>query len=83
MTQLSDDSFTHILINDVIDAEMRLQENDTPGNRRDLVRAAFAAIEGLHWQLKQDVLKDGLGNLTAHEYAAMSEESYAVVVAEM
>jgi uncharacterized membrane protein YecN with MAPEG domain len=78
VTEISDDSFTHILVNDVRDAEKRLQENDTPGNRRDLVRAAFAAIEGLHWQLKRDVLKNGLGKLTAHEYAAMAEESYSV-----
>lgn len=79
MTEISrNDSFTHILVNDVIAAQKRVQRKDTANHRRELVRAAFAAIEGLHWQLKRDVLAHGLSNLSAHEYAAMVEETYSV-----
>lgn len=78
MTEISGDSFTHILVHDVIAAEKRMREEDTPAHRRDLVRAAFAAIEGLHWQLKRDVLKHAAAGLSPHEYAAMVEESYSV-----
>jgi hypothetical protein len=78
VTEIRDDSFTHILVNDVMDAQKRLQERDTPGHRRDLVRAAFAAIEGLHWQLKRDVLKNATEHISTHEHAAMIEESYTV-----
>ena len=47
------------------------------------MRAVFAAIEGLHWRLKRDVASASHrhaipGGLTAHEQAAMAEESYAV-----
>ena len=38
----------------------------------------LAAIEGLHWKLKQDVLQHGQAKLSPFEYAAMMEESYSV-----
>jgi hypothetical protein len=78
MTELDKESFTHVLIGDVVEAEKRLRENDNQMHRRNLVRAAFAAIEGLHWQLKQDVLLLGASNLSPFEYAAVVEESYSV-----
>jgi hypothetical protein len=72
------DSFTHILIGDVTAAEKRMRADDSQTHRRDLVRAVFAAIEGLHWQLKQDVLRQGRPKLSPFEYAAMVEEAYTV-----
>ena len=50
MTEVIQESFTHILVGDVLAAEKRMRENDKQGHRRELVRAAFAAIEGLHWK---------------------------------
>lgn len=73
-------SFTHVLVGDVTDAEERLKANDTPTHRRELIRAAFAAMEGLHWRLKQDVFNhaDTVTNLSVHEKAALLEEAYSV-----
>jgi hypothetical protein len=45
-------SFTHVLINDVKAAQHRVRDAASPTHRRELVRSVFAAIEGLHWQLK-------------------------------
>ena len=74
------DSFTHVLVGDVVAANARLEADDTPIHRRDLIRTVFAAIEGLHWQLKRDVLRHAevVTRLTVHEYAALAEESYSV-----
>lgn len=71
-------SFTHTLVGDVIAAQKRVKKSDTPTHRRELVRSVFAAIEGLHWQLKQDVLGHPKANLSHFERAAMVEESYSV-----
>jgi hypothetical protein len=71
-------SFTHVIVGDVIRAHQRLTETDRPGHRRDLVRAVFAAIEGLHWQLKEDVLGHPSLKMSVHERAAMAEETYLV-----
>lgn len=61
-------------------AKSRLDICDTPTHRRELIRSTFSAIEGLHWQLKRDVLRHAevVTRLTAHEYAALMEETYAV-----
>jgi hypothetical protein len=74
-------SFTHVLVYDVNAAQERVRDADSPTHRRDLVRSVFAAIEGLHWQLKQDVYQHAgriPGGMTVHEQAAMLEEAYAV-----
>jgi hypothetical protein len=78
MTENFQESFTRVLLGDVRAAEERMRENDTQMHRRDLVRAAFAAIEGLHWRLKQNVLRQGKPKLSPFEYAAMIEQSYSV-----
>lgn len=74
------DSFTHVLVGDVVAANARLEADDTQVHRRELIRTTFAAIEGLHWQLKRDVLRHAevVTNLSAHEYAALVEETYSV-----
>lgn len=71
-------SFTRIIIEDVIAVHERMEKDDTPRHRRDFIRTAFAAIEGLHWQLKQNVLLHAIDDLSIHERAAMSEETYFV-----
>jgi hypothetical protein len=74
-------SFTKILVNDVVAAQKRVHDADNQTHRRDLVRSSFAAIEGLLWQLKQDVNAHAgriPGGLSPHEQAAMLEETYAV-----
>jgi hypothetical protein len=79
VTDLSrNDSFTHILVHDVIASQKRFRRRDTPNHRRELIRAVFAAIEGLHWQLKRDVLSHNRTKLSPHEYAAMVEQTYSV-----
>ena len=80
MTEPVADLFTHTLIDDVQKAQTRLESLDTQCHRRELIRSVFAAIEGLLWQLKQDVYKhaDVVANLTIHERAAMLEETYSV-----
>ena len=79
-SEFRQDSFTHVLIGDVVAANARLEAEDTPTHRRELIRTAFSAIEGLHWQLKRDVLRhaDVVTKLTPHEYAALMEEAYSV-----
>ncbi|MPZ33744.1 MAG: hypothetical protein GEV13_22600 [Rhodospirillales bacterium] len=78
MADVVQSAFTRTIIEDVIAVYQRLDQDDTPRHRRDLVRTAFAAIEGLHWQLKQDVLLHAFDALSMHERAAMSEETYLV-----
>lgn len=79
-SEFRQDSYFHILIGDVVAAKERLQINDSPTHRRELIRTIFAAIEGLHWRLKQDVLSRGSRSrlLSPHEHAALQEETYNV-----
>jgi hypothetical protein len=70
--------FTHILVEDVVGAQKRLEAADSQSHRRDLVRTILAAIEGLHWQLKKDVLIHPKLDLTHHELSALLEETYSV-----
>jgi hypothetical protein len=67
-----------MLVGDIAKAQARLQESDTQTDRRALVRAIFAAIEGLHWRLKKNVMEHSTGLLTFHEHAALAEEAYSV-----
>ena len=78
--QFREDSFTHVLVGDVVAANKRLEALDNPTHRRELIRTTFSAIEGLHWQLKQDVLlhTKAATRLTPHEHAALMEEAYTV-----
>jgi hypothetical protein len=76
--QLDQNSFTHVLINDVMVAIKRLHQDDNPTHRRELVRTVSASIEGLHWQLKNDLLESCRDKLSIHEQAAMQEETYFV-----
>ncbi|HCE94342.1 MAG: hypothetical protein A2Z90_11105 [Burkholderiales bacterium GWA2_64_37] len=79
-TEIDRNSFTHVLVGDVVAAQKRLEASDTQTHRRELIRAAFAAMEGLHWRLKRGILDhaDMVTTLSAHERAALLEESYSV-----
>lgn len=64
-------------VEDVIASCNRMEKEDTPAHRRDLVRAISFGIEGLEWSLRRGVLKHSK-SLTSHEAAALAEESYKV-----
>jgi hypothetical protein len=79
MTELSPHEFTKVLVEDALQALRRLMQDDTPTHRRELARTMFASIEGLVWQLKQDVLKNSAtSGLNLYEHAAMLERTYTV-----
>lgn len=56
MADAPDDSFLLILLNDVGAAISRRKANDTQATRRDTVRTAFAAIEGVVWIFREHVI---------------------------
>jgi hypothetical protein len=70
--------FPGVLVNDVLVAIKRLHEVDDPTHRRELVRTISASIEGLHWQLKNDLLENCRDKLSILEQAAMQEETFFV-----
>ena len=80
MTSFRQDSYSHVLIGDFVDAADRLKSSDNPVNRRSLVRATFSAVEGLLWGLKQEGFAHAVGwaALSIHEQAALLEETFAV-----
>ena len=65
--------FDSILLSDVAEAQERVHENDTPTNRRDFIRSMFACIEGVYWQLKEDLLTDVMLQLTDKERRKLSD----------
>lgn len=75
-----EDTFTHVLMGDVLAAYERAQSDDALVHRREVVRAVFAALEGLHWRLKRHVHDhaSAFKSLTPHEHAALLEETYSV-----
>lgn len=78
--QFREDSFTHVLIGDVTAVQERLHQSDTQSHRRDLIRTVSSALEGLLWQLRQNVLRYATAStrLSPHEFAALNEETYLV-----
>jgi hypothetical protein len=74
----NEQSFFNILTDDVNACLSRIKTDDTAANRRDLIRAIFAAIEGINWQLKELLLSETSDQLSPHEYAALKEESYQI-----
>lgn len=74
------ESFIRILLADVIAALERYKAGDSQMSRRDVVRTAFSAIEGLTWTYRQHVLAaaEGTGIVTGEEKAALAELNYQV-----
>lgn len=50
------DNFLNILVKDVAVSMSRKAASDTQVTRRDLIRTAFAAIEGLVWIFREEVI---------------------------
>lgn len=73
-------TFIGIVAHDVVLSLQRMEQHDNQSNRRDFVRATFAAIEGWLWDFRQNaqsVLGD-VRNFTLAEQAAFAETSHAI-----
>jgi hypothetical protein len=73
-------SFAAILTEDVARALSRQEAQDTQSTRRDLVRSAFAAIEGWVWLFREEVREaaNQTIGLTEEERAVLSENTLFV-----
>jgi hypothetical protein len=73
-------SFLSILITDVTASMERQSQDDSQQNRRDLIRAVFAAVEGIAWLYRAHVVSVAreTGEVTSEEELALSEVSYQV-----
>ena len=73
-------SFTTALSDDIEAAVHAVANNDTPSNRRQVIRCAFAGIEGTFWLMNLAVLKslDRFKILSNSERAIFEQKSYAV-----
>ncbi len=73
-------SFESQLIEDVISARERLAAVDTQASRRDVVRATFAAIEGIVWLCRRQVLEisASMTEVDALTILALREQTYSV-----
>ena len=74
-------SFPRTLIEDVIEAQKRLQRVDSAFNRRTFIRTVFAAVEGIISLIKADLLKAAQrspGAFGIAEIALLREEAYFV-----
>lgn len=69
-----------VLAIDVISSIARIGESDTMTHRRELVRSVAAALEGLHWNLRESVAANSffLLRLTSIERAALEGETYQI-----
>jgi hypothetical protein len=74
------DSFVLTLVGDVISAMGRRDADDTQANRRDLIRTLFAAVEGLTWSFKTEIVEiaRSVDVLSNEEEQALSELSFSV-----
>lgn len=73
-------SLIRILIEDVITSRTALSVSDTAVNRRNLIRATFAAAEGLIWLTRQHVRASAqaMDQLSPHADLALTEQSYQI-----
>lgn len=72
--------FARTLVLDVIAAGERFDADSSERHARELVRAVFAAIEGLTSHLKDQIAESvhDYAKLSIHERAALAEESYSL-----
>lgn len=73
-------SFVSTLVTDIIDARALLSSADTPVNRRHVVRATLAGVEGLAWYCREHIreIAGQMGHLTPLADMALREQSYVV-----
>lgn len=78
--QVVREDFIVILSQDVIAAIARRDADDSQANRRELIRILFAAVEGLAWTYRTEIVESArsLDLLTVEEDQAFSEVSYSV-----
>lgn len=75
-----DQDFMAILVSDVAAAISRRDMADTQAARRDVVRSAFAGIEGFHWVFREEVIDAAKATygLEPEEEFVLLEETYSV-----
>jgi len=73
-------SFVSVLVADIIDARSLVAAADSAVNRRHLVRATFAGVEGLAWHCREHVreIARQMGHLTPLADLALREQTYTV-----
>jgi hypothetical protein len=73
-------NFFRTLVEDVQVAFDRLDKADSEVHRREAVRTAFAAIEGVAWMYRQHVRRvaDDIGRMTPFLDLALNERSYVI-----
>lgn len=75
------ETLTRVVIEDVNDAMQLVEAEPGPGRRRAAVRAVFAAIEGLLWELKEDIARvypANAGITRVADLALLRDEGYRV-----
>lgn len=74
-----DDQFLDVLSHDVEAAFTAFETEDTPSNRRNALRTAFAGIEGVYWGTKEVIVAQlrEVNRLSAAEEMAFAQQSYA------
>ena len=76
--RVSDQSFISALLTDVRNAIGRHGQSGSQSDKRDLVRTAFAAFEGVVWIFRQHLVAaaESTYGLTANEKSILNESSY-------
>lgn len=77
---MSDGSFIDILLTDVNSAVRRHERTGSQSDKRDLVRTAFAAFEGVAWIFREHIVltADSTYGLESEERAVLDEEVHFV-----
>jgi hypothetical protein len=80
MDDVVEENFTSILLSDVIAAFDRHHESGSQANKREFIRTAFAAIEGLTWIFREHAIETAqhTAQLKRDEEIALSEISYQI-----
>ena len=72
-------SFIFLIFEDVNISFERVSKFDTPTHRREFVKSAYSAIEGLNWQNHQNLFTSSFSDdLEPHEVQLLREENYIV-----
>jgi hypothetical protein len=80
MTESTEDSFLVALVSDVQASLRRQSVLDNQGTRRDVTRTTFAAIEGLVWGFREEIIDAAVSTygLEEAEKAVLSETTFSL-----
>lgn len=80
MDEPTENTFAAILLDDLAQAMRRNSQEQSQSSRREVVRTAFAAIEGVGWMFRDHILEAAkpLGVLSAEEDLILSEKTHHV-----